>query len=95
MMRWMLNLKKLFFRESVVSADDSQTRLVKRLPPESAIKEALDHPNGWVYEIDAAFEKNNSVPPIAIKGAWKVNDKGIIEGEFVPNPNYVGLSRDV
>ena len=58
-----------------------------------AIKEALNHPNGWVYEIDDAFDKNEDIPPQAIKGAWKVNAKGVIIGEFVVNPNYVDLKN--
>jgi hypothetical protein len=49
----------------------------------------LNHPNGWVYEIDPTFEHDADVPPQAIKGAWKVDSKGIIEGGFIPNPNYL------
>ncbi|OCX52838.1 hypothetical protein BEL04_00460 [Mucilaginibacter sp. PPCGB 2223] len=60
----------------------------KRTPPPGAIKEAVNHPNGWVYEIDTVFEKEDNVPPEAIKGAWKVNDSGIIVGDFIPNPSY-------
>jgi hypothetical protein len=62
---------------------------VKQTPPNEAIAEAQKHPNGWVYEIDIAYGNNENVPPEAIKGAWKVNEKGIIEGDFIPNPNYV------
>ena len=58
-------------------------------PPQEAIKEALKHPNGWVYEIDEAFKNKLNVPPQAIKGAWKVDENGIIVGEFIPNPNYL------
>lgn len=62
-----------------------------RKPPEEAIEEALNNPNGWVYEIDGYFKKDEAVPPQAIKGAWKVNEKGIIVGGFIPNPNYVEM----
>ena len=57
-------------------------------PPKEAIEEALKNPNGWVYVIDSEFNGKDEVPPQAIKGAWKVNEVGIIVGEFTPNPNY-------
>ena len=62
---------------------------MKKEPPKEAIDEALRYPNGWVYEIDEAFKGKEDVPPNAIKGAWKVNENGIIVGEFIPNPNYI------
>lgn len=61
---------------------------MKKTPPKDAIKEALKHPNGWIYEIDESFKDKEEVPPYAIKGAWKVNENGIIIGDFVSNPNY-------
>jgi len=66
---------------------------MKKTPPPGAIKEALGHPNGWVYEIDGVFNKDEETPPQAILGAWKVNEKGIITGNFIPNPNYLDLSK--
>ncbi|GAB2700596.1 hypothetical protein GCM10027037_26810 [Mucilaginibacter koreensis] len=65
---------------------------MKKEPSEEAIKEALNHPNEWVYEIDGFFNKDEAIPPQAIKGAWKVDSKGKISGNFIPNPNYVDLS---
>ena len=65
----------------------------KNGPPEDAIKEALNNPNGWVYVIDESFKNEKEVPPQAIKGAWKVNSKGIITGDFIPNPNYLDLNK--
>jgi hypothetical protein len=61
---------------------------VKKLPTREATLEALKHPDGWVYEIDAIYDGKEEVPPEAIKGAWKVNEKGLIVGEFIENPNY-------
>lgn len=63
----------------------------KKVPPPEAIAEALHHPNGWVYEIDETFKGEEDIPPQAIIGAWKVNEKGVIIGNFIPNPNYVNL----
>ena len=65
-------------------------RLFKKTKPlpDDAIKEALNNPNGWVYVIDEAFKNEENVPPQAIQGAWKVDSRGIITGDFIPNPNY-------
>lgn len=57
-------------------------------PSEGAKKEALKNPNGYVYVLDKEYEDKSDVPPKAILGAWKVNEKGIIVGSFIPNPNH-------
>ncbi|MCL1475332.1 hypothetical protein [Argonema antarcticum] len=57
-------------------------------PSEKIIQQAKFHPNKWIYEIDGNYPSNQAVPPEAIIGAWKVDFKGNIEGEFIPNPNY-------
>ncbi|MEO6230590.1 MAG: hypothetical protein ABIP10_10710 [Ferruginibacter sp.] len=62
---------------------------MEKRPPPEAISEALKHPNGWVYEVDEVYKDKVDVPPQAVKGAWKVNQDGIIIGNFIPNPNYV------
>ncbi len=62
-------------------------------PTTEAIAEALKNPNSWVYVIDKAFESLEEVPREAIKGAWKVNENGLIIGEFFPNPNYKDLNN--
>src|SRR5208282_24092 len=59
-----------------------------RTPAPAAIKEAKQYPNGWVYEIEGGYGPDDGVPPQAIKGAWKVNEAGVIVGEFIPNPNF-------
>jgi hypothetical protein len=58
------------------------------IPTAAAIAEAKQNPNGWVYAMDGIADPNGAVPPERIRGAWKVNAKGEIEGEFIPNPNY-------
>jgi hypothetical protein len=55
---------------------------------EALIAEARNHPDGWVYAIDGEYGPNDAVPPERIKGAWKVDAKGEIVGEFIANPNY-------
>lgn len=62
-------------------------------PTKEAIAEALKNPNGWVYVIDESFKDTEEVPREAIKGAWKVNEKGFIIDEFIPNPNYKDLKK--
>ncbi len=57
-------------------------------PSEEVRREALKHPNGYVYVLDREFDGKNEVTPKAILGAWKVDEKGLIVGSFIPNPNY-------
>jgi hypothetical protein len=59
-----------------------------KTPSTKAKEEALHHPNGYVYVIDETYLNKEDVPPYAIRGAWKVNNKGIIDGDFIPNENY-------
>ena len=65
------------------------------LPTREARSEALKTPNGYVYKIDESFRGSDEIPPQAIIGAWKVNEKGHIVGDFIPNPNYVDLSEKI
>jgi len=62
-------------------------------PTKTAKEEAKRNPNGWVYVLDKTFEKEENVPSEAIRGAWKVNSKGKIVGDFIPNPNYIELKK--
>jgi hypothetical protein len=62
--------------------------MTNRTPTPALIAEAKEHPNGWVYQIDVEYRSGDYVPPEAIEGAWKVNVKGEIEGEFQPNEHY-------
>ncbi len=52
------------------------------------VAEARRVPGGWVYEIVGEFAPEQDVPPGAIKGAWKVDDNGVLTGEYVANPNF-------
>lgn len=52
------------------------------------VAEAKLHPNGWVYEIVGPYDPNGGVPPTAIKGAWTVDARGRLTGEFTPNPGF-------
>lgn len=61
---------------------------LKRPPTDGAIEEARKNPGGWVYEINGNYGPDEHVPPHAIIGAWKVNDAGVIVGDFIPNPNF-------
>lgn len=49
---------------------------------------ARNQPGGWVYAIDPAFDPNGEVPGWAVRGAYRVDDRGEVLGEFTPNPNY-------
>ena len=80
-------LKKLFSKSSLLPRSDIPT------PDASVIAEAKRSANGWVYAMDGITDPNGEVPPERIRGAWKVNANGEIEGEFIPNPNYRPLDR--
>jgi hypothetical protein len=66
----------------------AQEPLTERRPTRGAIAEAKKNPGGWVYEIRGSYGPQDHVPAHAVVGAWKVNDKGEIVGEFTPNPNF-------
>ncbi|QPJ63843.1 MAG: hypothetical protein G3M70_15610 [Candidatus Nitronauta litoralis] len=57
-------------------------------PDPGEIEEAKKYPNGWVYRISGSFKDDEAIPPEAVVGAWKVNDRGEISGDFILNPNY-------
>ena len=65
------------------------TRKAKtRQPSKGAKDEAKKNRGGWVYEIRGDYQPADDVPPQAIIGAWKVDDNGVIVGDFMPNPNF-------
>ncbi|MDK2127049.1 hypothetical protein [Parachitinimonas caeni] len=51
-------------------------------PTEEAVNEAMQNPGGWGYVLDKKYPKTGRILPEAIVGAWKVNEKGLIEGPF-------------
>ncbi|WP_092252599.1 hypothetical protein [Pseudomonas sp. NFACC13-1] len=53
------------------------------------IEEATRNPNGWVYRMYGHFGVNDAVPSEAIVGAWKVNEEGLIVGDFISNPKFI------
>jgi hypothetical protein len=52
------------------------------------IPEAKAHKGGWVYQIVNPPPEADGVPPEFILGAWRVNDSGILTGEFVSNEHF-------
>ena len=52
------------------------------------INKALEHPGGWVYEVDWPYGEKQRVPPEAIRGSWKVDETGKLTGEFKANDRY-------
>lgn len=59
---------------------------VDPLPEEVA--QAAQNPGGYVYRIAGDFAPSEAVPPDAIAGAWKVDERGTIVGRFVRNPKF-------
>lgn len=68
-------------------------RTETKAPSPDAIAEAKSNSGGWVYEIDQGYDPNGAIPPEAILGAWQVNERGDIVGDFRPNPNYRKKSK--
>jgi len=56
--------------------------------PDALLAEAKQQPGGWVYELRGVVDVDGEVPPSDIRGAWKVDDRGEIVGDFVSNPNF-------
>ena len=75
-------LKKLFAKPSPAPKATVPT------PDAAAVAEAKQNPNGWVYAMDGIADPKGAVSPERIRGAWKVNANGEIEGEFIPNPAF-------
>lgn len=61
----------------------------KILPEPREIEEATRNPNGWIYRMYGHFGVNDAVPSEAIVGAWKVNEEGLIVGDFISNPKFI------
>lgn len=58
-------------------------------PTPDLVSEAKKHPNGWVYVITGSYRPEDTIPPEAIAGAWKVDSSGnIVPGSFQPNPRH-------
>ena len=55
-------------------------------------EEAKRNPGGWVYVVDGTFGPNDVVPPDRIIGAWKVDRKGKLTGQYKPNRDYRGAT---
>jgi hypothetical protein len=60
--------------------------------PEALLAQARAYRDGWVYEIDHAYDPDGRVPMEGIKGAWRVGEDGLPTGEYWSNPDYKPLS---
>jgi hypothetical protein len=62
----------------------------KKVPTSGLIREAARNPGGWVLEVASGWgtTPGQKLPPEAIKGRWKVDATGRIEGDFIPNPDF-------
>ena len=55
-----------------------------------AREQAKKQPGTYLYVIQGVDDPMGHVPPANIKGAWKVDDNGEIEGDFIPNDKFAG-----
>lgn len=51
-------------------------------------EQAAQQPGSWIFAIDPHFDPDGKVPPYGVVGAWKVDDRGHLSGEFQHNPKY-------
>jgi hypothetical protein len=79
---------KIFGQKARVATAASPSAEPTRPVSDAAKAEAKANPGGWVYEIGGGFDAEGAVPPQAIKGAWKVDERGEITDEYKPNPNF-------
>jgi hypothetical protein len=52
------------------------------------LREAALYPGGYVYEIDAGYDREGAVPPHAVIRGWKVGMDGKPTGEYHDNPQH-------
>ena len=52
------------------------------------IEQAKLTPNGFVYKIAGEWGDDVEIPGDAMVGAWKVNERGNIVGNFIPNQHF-------
>ena len=74
-------------RYSLAVARDPTAANIETPFPEE-IEEAKRMPGGYVYRMAGKFGPEDRVPPDAIVGAWKVDAKGNISGDFIKNENF-------
>lgn len=58
-------------------------------PSPAAIEEAKWTPNGWIYIDEAGRALSCPAPAERILGGWKVDGRGQLTGEFLPNPAFI------
>jgi hypothetical protein len=56
--------------------------------PPDLLAEASLFPDGWVYEIDGRYDRDDAVPGYAIRRGWRVGPDGKPTGEYRDNPSY-------
>lgn len=58
------------------------------LPVAREVRAGLWIPNGRLYMIDGPVPVLGAPSTERVRGAWKINENGEIEGPMIPNPNY-------
>lgn len=85
-------LKNIFKPQAQREMDESRRRIVEELKNRPAspeiISEAMQNPNGWVYLINGDYGPHETIPPAAIAGRWKVDERGKLTDEFKENPKF-------
>jgi hypothetical protein len=62
--------------------------IVPDRPTEQEILAAINRPGGHVLRIHRSLDPQGEVPREAVIGAWRVDNRGRIFGDFIVNPDY-------
>jgi hypothetical protein len=64
----------------------------KEIPPPEITDELREQarrsPGGWVYALDPEVDPDGRVPGWAVRGGFRVDDRGELTGEYRANPKY-------
>ncbi|MDF3075178.1 MAG: hypothetical protein K0S54_2845 [Alphaproteobacteria bacterium] len=62
--------------------------IVPDRPTEQEIMAAIQRPGSYVLRLHRSLDPAGEVPREAILGAWQVDGRGRIVGDFIVNPDY-------
>jgi hypothetical protein len=64
------------------------TVIIPDRPTDQEIAAARFRPNGHVVRIHRSLDPAGDIPREAVIGAWRVDGRGRIVGDFIVNPDY-------
>jgi hypothetical protein len=62
--------------------------IVPDRPSQQEMMDARFRPGGYVMRIHRSLDPGGDIPREAVLGAWQVDGRGRIVGDFIVNPDY-------